>query len=328
MALDRHLLIQASFDYDALPSETAQELRLSAERIRLRLKRTAEDIIAIGQDLRDAKDRLSHGQFGPWLDAEFGMTDRTALNFMNVANRFGGKSETVSDLPIRALYLLAAPSTSDEIVAAVTSGEIPATAAAIKAARDAEAHAKAETERARKLAHEAEQQTAYITEQAQAQIDATTRQLTTLQRELDDLRNAPPPKPEIREVVKEVTPPQVQEQIRALEQRITDLGKQKAAIEKHAKDLQELAEAETQKHFAGENARRIRLKWYSTRTALAAAIRKALGDMPLAGDTTSFDADDWQGLAEVEAMVRRLCDTLAILHGAEGPSATVIVESD
>lgn len=44
------------------------------------------------------------------------MTDRTSLNFIRVAERFGGKSETVSDLPASVLYALAAPSTDDAVV--------------------------------------------------------------------------------------------------------------------------------------------------------------------------------------------------------------------
>lgn len=324
MALDQHMVTQAPFDYETLASETAQALRLSAERIRLRLKRTAEDIVAIGQELHDAKAQLAHGQFGAWLDAEFEMSQPTAERFMMVAERFGGKIVNLTNINPSVLYALAAPSTSDEIVAGVTSGEIPATAEAIKAA-------KAEAAAAKRQAAQAEAERVRVEDESQAQIDATTRQLTALQRELEDLRDAPPPEPQIREVVKEVTPPKVQEQIRALEQRITDLTKQKHAIEKHAKELQELAEVETQKHFAGENARRIRLKWYSTRTAVAAAIRKALGDLPLTTDTASFDADDWQGLAEVEAMAQHLCEALAGLHIAAGSAvvdSAAIVESD
>jgi len=57
-----------------------------------------------------------HGNWLPWLEAEFGFTPRTAQNFMNVADKF--KYETVSYLDIapKALYLLllAQNSTPDE----------------------------------------------------------------------------------------------------------------------------------------------------------------------------------------------------------------------
>jgi hypothetical protein len=55
---------------------------------------------------------LGYGKFGTWLSVEFGWTERTAQQFMNVARQF--KSEKFSDLQLApsALYLLSAPSTS------------------------------------------------------------------------------------------------------------------------------------------------------------------------------------------------------------------------
>jgi hypothetical protein len=43
------------------------------------------------------------------------MAERTARNFVNVADKFGNKSTTVGDLPPSILYALAAPSTPDEV---------------------------------------------------------------------------------------------------------------------------------------------------------------------------------------------------------------------
>jgi len=79
------------------------------------MRRAAQDIIDIGAKLIEVKAKLGHGNFGKWLSAEFGWTDRTARNFMNVATSF--KTETVSDLGnigAKALYLLSAPSTPEE----------------------------------------------------------------------------------------------------------------------------------------------------------------------------------------------------------------------
>ena len=92
------------------------EILLPAERIRQTVKRTIEDIIAVGNDLLAVKESLDHGQFGAWIRAEFGWTDRTARNFMAVAEQFGAKSEMISDLKIAptAAYLLASPSAPDE----------------------------------------------------------------------------------------------------------------------------------------------------------------------------------------------------------------------
>jgi hypothetical protein len=109
------LLVEPGFDYSPLEAATAEKLKATAERIRQAVKRTIEDIIAVGNDLLAVKQELEHGQWLPWLRVEFGWTDRTARNFMAVAEHFG-KSETISDLRIEptAAYLLAAPSAPNE----------------------------------------------------------------------------------------------------------------------------------------------------------------------------------------------------------------------
>lgn len=89
--------------------------REAAERIKLRLRRSAEDIIEIGRDLLSVKERIGHGNFLPWIEAEFGMTDKTAQRFMNVGRVYAGKNDIVSNLDVTALYELAAPKTSTEV---------------------------------------------------------------------------------------------------------------------------------------------------------------------------------------------------------------------
>ena len=105
------------FNYSDFPAPVAAELEAVTTRIKDRLARTTEDIIEIGRDLTLAKERLGHGNFLAWLDTEFRMSDQTARNFMNVARRFS-KSQSLLDLPMtqEALYLLAAPSTDDDVV--------------------------------------------------------------------------------------------------------------------------------------------------------------------------------------------------------------------
>lgn len=91
-----------------------------ADAIRTLGKRVIADVIEIGRRLTEAKRIAGHGNWLPWLEREFRWTDRTALNFMRV-HELAMKSETVSDLdiPVRGLYLLAAPSTPDEARAEV-----------------------------------------------------------------------------------------------------------------------------------------------------------------------------------------------------------------
>lgn len=109
-------LIQATFDYESLPAQSAILARTAAERIKLRLKRTVEDIIEIGRELMEVKAALPHGKFLPWIAGEFEMTAWTANQFMNVADRFGGKNEIITYFKPTILYALAAPSTPDTII--------------------------------------------------------------------------------------------------------------------------------------------------------------------------------------------------------------------
>jgi gas vesicle protein len=107
-------LVVVGFNYDLLETKIADKVRSAADRIRERIKKTVEDIIEVGNDLMAVKEALPHGQFLPWLRAEFGWSERSAQNFMSVAEKF--KSAKIADLPIQpsAAYLLAAPSVPNE----------------------------------------------------------------------------------------------------------------------------------------------------------------------------------------------------------------------
>lgn len=107
-------LARQSFDYGSLDSDTAQFVQEQTNEIKGLFRQSVENVLAIGRNLLKVKERLVHGQWLNWLEAEFDWTDRTALNFMNVAQQF--KSENISDLNIAAsaLYMLAAPSTPSE----------------------------------------------------------------------------------------------------------------------------------------------------------------------------------------------------------------------
>lgn len=106
--------MRLGFSYDELDSETRVVVEQRTEEIRDLVRKTAQDIYRIGEKLIQVKGRLPHGQFGPWLDEEFGWSNRTAQQFMSVPRSF--KSENFSDLDAgtSALYKLAAPSTPEE----------------------------------------------------------------------------------------------------------------------------------------------------------------------------------------------------------------------
>jgi hypothetical protein len=110
---------QPLFDYRDLSANDSCFLAERAQHIREAAKRTAQGIVQIGQWLSEAKGRLKHGQWLPWLRTEFGWSDRTAQNFLQVHRAF--KSANFSDLEIdvSALYLIAAPKTPQPVRAAI-----------------------------------------------------------------------------------------------------------------------------------------------------------------------------------------------------------------
>lgn len=120
--------VKKVFDYNSLDSNTSKFVQEQTGEIQALMKRTAQSIIKIGQKLIEVKGHLGHGRFGDWLEAEFGWTDRTARQFMQVAETF--KSENFSDLSFApsALYKLAAPSTPEsarlEAIARAEAGEL------------------------------------------------------------------------------------------------------------------------------------------------------------------------------------------------------------
>lgn len=101
------------FDYESLGS-FAGEVKAAAAKIRQSLKRSVQEAIEIGHSLLHVKNLVKHGEFGYWLQAEFGWSERTAQNFMSVAERFA--PATVADLPIlpSVAYHLASASVPDE----------------------------------------------------------------------------------------------------------------------------------------------------------------------------------------------------------------------
>lgn len=98
-----------------------QSLEDIASDIRMRIKRTVEDIIHIGRGLQQAKTQLGYAAFGKWCDIQFpDMNRETRSKFMQVAERFGNVK--ISDNLSPSVYqLLSAPSVPDDVVADVVS---------------------------------------------------------------------------------------------------------------------------------------------------------------------------------------------------------------
>lgn len=113
---DHAVYTQAGFNYESLTPEVRTDVQESTRRIHELERRTSESIIEIGQQLIRVKQRLPHGEFLPWLDAEFGWSQQTASNFMRVADVFGGdKLPNFSNFQPSALYALASNNVPQEV---------------------------------------------------------------------------------------------------------------------------------------------------------------------------------------------------------------------
>ena len=104
-------IVKPAFDYAVVPEASRELVKSKTIETKILVRQTAHGIIEIGKNLIEVKQAIGHGNWLPWLDAEFGFSERSAQNFMNVADKF--KSATVSDLDFapKALYLLAQNST-------------------------------------------------------------------------------------------------------------------------------------------------------------------------------------------------------------------------
>jgi len=113
-----------TFDYGVVGANVARDLQHTARRIR---ERMAMSVIETGRDLLAVKERLDHGQFIAWVEAECELSLRTAQRMMAAAEWAKGKNDTVSHLPPTVIYALSAPSTPPEIhdaaVAKIEAGE-------------------------------------------------------------------------------------------------------------------------------------------------------------------------------------------------------------
>jgi Protein of unknown function (DUF3102) len=124
----------------------AEKLAQRAQAIRALGRRTIANIIEIGEHLTAARNLCDHGQWLPWLEREFGWSDRTALNFIRVHEM--SKSENFSDLsvPVSVLYLLARPSTPEaarrEVFDRAERGDPPSHAEVEAAIEEAKSGAK------------------------------------------------------------------------------------------------------------------------------------------------------------------------------------------
>ncbi len=97
----------APFDYGLVDADASDFARQAVGRIKAHERAAAVDI---GRELVAVKERLGHGHFLAWIEAEFGWSRRTATNMMQVAQEFGDDWEKIAHLPRSLQYQVSAPS--------------------------------------------------------------------------------------------------------------------------------------------------------------------------------------------------------------------------
>lgn len=139
------------FDYGAVEPAERDALRASADRIRDRMSRMTEGIIEIGVELIAVKERIGHGNFLPWVAAEFLWEERTARNYMSAATAFGGNRQRVADLAPGVVYALAAAPEPirEAVLSQVTAGEASTPFEVRRLIKEARDEGREETRRAK-----------------------------------------------------------------------------------------------------------------------------------------------------------------------------------
>ena len=106
-------IVKPAFDYGVVPEASRELVKSKTIETKILVRQTAHGIIEIGKNLIEVKQAIGHGNWLPWLDAEFGFSQSTADKFMNVAAKLPSCGNL--DFAPSALYLLAKNSTSEEV---------------------------------------------------------------------------------------------------------------------------------------------------------------------------------------------------------------------
>jgi hypothetical protein len=98
--------------FAGLETADAEWLRGRTAAALLLLRRSATDILELGEIFREVKARVGHGRFTPWVKSVLPFSPDTAQRFMQVAEQFGGvQKPQLAVFAPTALYSLAQPNT-------------------------------------------------------------------------------------------------------------------------------------------------------------------------------------------------------------------------
>ena len=107
------------FDYSSLDVNLASRLRDRAQKIKMLLRRTAQDTLDVGRYISEVKKDLQHGQLERWIKDELGMSPVSAYRYAQVYERLSALG--ISDLSrlevfSTALYEITAAKVPDRAI--------------------------------------------------------------------------------------------------------------------------------------------------------------------------------------------------------------------
>lgn len=222
-----------------LPGRTIEEISAS---IRAHAVSMAMSYIAIGRDLIEAKGKLSHGEWLPWL-TEMGFSSSAASNYMRLAREIPPDS-MIGTLPVsKALALLQLPAGERETFAQANNIQD-------QSAEDIKRLIR-ERDEARQKLEQANDKAQRDVNRMDEQMSAKNIRISQLQKELDEAKQRPP----IRETV-EVKPADYEELKRRVgmaDQMVDDAMRAAMEAEERAQSLaQELERAQAENDEAAE----------------------------------------------------------------------------
>ena len=157
-------MIQTGFDYAALQANVAIAARATGERLRMRLKRTVQDIIENGKDLVEIKPQLE-GHFDKWFEDETGLERTAAYRFMGAFEKFGnGTLHNATSFSPTVIYLLSAPSTPDAVIEKAIEKSDTGAKVTVADVKDWKAELDAATQRCEEFRHESNERRKTIRE--------------------------------------------------------------------------------------------------------------------------------------------------------------------
>jgi len=116
-----------------LSNQDKEYLKDTAIEIKLIVKQTSQNIIDIGNKLKEAKARVGHGHFLTWVKDNFEWSETQARIFIKIADKFGNRDTYhVLDYGTNVLRLLSQDNTSQEAIAEVLTSPVIKTVSEVK----------------------------------------------------------------------------------------------------------------------------------------------------------------------------------------------------